>query len=114
MHLYVNPRDELAAADLTLICVDAAQLQFSSPKEHHPERSLKFHVTASVIVNFLNIIYHVGVPLAWDPRGITIDFVGQCKPSLATFVNACRPTLLTPSLPQLCSLSSIHTPALHC
>lgn len=67
----------LDANFLNFIIRCVSQLQFSSPKEHHPERSLKFHVTAAAVINFLNIIYHIGVPLTWDPRGITIDFVGQ-------------------------------------
>lgn len=60
---------------LILRCV--AQTQYTQPKTHHPERSLRFHMSASVLVNGLTLVYHILVPLSKNPRGVIIDFIGQ-------------------------------------
>lgn len=66
---------------LTCSPTDAAQTQYTQPKTHHPERSLRFHMTASVLVNGLTLVYHILVPLSKNPRGVIIDFIGQSKPA---------------------------------
>lgn len=56
---------------------DPAQLQFSSPKTHHPDRALVFHVMACLIVNTGTLLYHLFMPLVKSPRGMIIDFIGS-------------------------------------
>lgn len=89
----------------------SAQLQFSSPKEHHPDRSLKFHITAAAVINFLNIIYHIGVPLAWDPRGIVIDFVGQGRATTLFAETGLKKALTPPSSTR--SIPSVYLSAIY-
>ncbi|CAA3032866.1 Hypothetical predicted protein [Olea europaea subsp. europaea] len=64
---------------LNIVLHRPAQLQFSSPKTHHPDRSLTFHIGACLTINGLMLVLHLLEPLERNPRGIIIDFVGSSE-----------------------------------
>ena len=90
-----------------------AQLQFSSPKTHHPERSLTFHFGACLLVNLSTLLYHLFMPLVASPRGMIIDFIGSSESYMTRWCGASEAEAYTRPAAKQATLDNPR-PSYHC